>query len=284
MPFDIKDKVVLITGATRGLGEAMAIRFAAEGARVAVAGRTLTDGTAVADRIVAAGGVARYVRLDLADEACVAQCVRDTVAAFGGLDVLVNNAAPTEHIIGASNDMAGTLTQKSDNSIEDLTTDGWRKVMTAGLDGLFWMIHYAIPELRKRPGSSIVNISTVASQQGVGGVDGYTATKGAMNSLTRSTAVGLAPDVRCNAIVAGMFVTAGLAPMMNDAHIAAAINDTVLTATVGQPEDIAGAAVFLASDDARYITGQLLHVDGGQTIKMALPKLEAAIAELQGVD
>jgi NAD(P)-dependent dehydrogenase (short-subunit alcohol dehydrogenase family) len=277
----LQNKVALVTGSTRGLGRAIALEFAKQGAKVAVTGRNEQGGRGVVDEIRSAGGTAEFVRLDLSDESAVKRCVEETVAKFGGLDILVNNAAPTDHITGATDDKGGTLTQKSDNTLEALTTEGWRNVMTPGLDGLFWMKHYAIPELRKRKGASIVNISTTGSLQAVIGLDAYTASKGAMNSLTRSTAVACAPDIRVNCVVAGLFATEGLAPLLNEPKIAAAFSDVVLTEQIGQPEDVAGAVVFLASDEAKFITGQLLQVDGGQTIRMNIPAVEAVMAEMR---
>jgi NAD(P)-dependent dehydrogenase (short-subunit alcohol dehydrogenase family) len=145
---------------------------------------------------------------------------------------------------------------------------------TVSIDGLMWTLKYAIPHMLE-VGGSIINISSTASIQGAGGLDAYTASKGAMNALTRSTAVNYKPTVRCNCLVAGPFRTAGLAPLLANPVFEKAFNDTVLTPTIGKPEDIAMAVVFFASDESRFITGQVLPVDGGIAVAMAIPKIEA---------
>lgn len=269
-------KIALITGSTRGIGEQLAYGFAREGAKVAISGRNVQDGQRVVERIRAAGGTAVFVALEMSEESAVAECIKRVADAFGGLNVLVNNAMPSEHVTGGTAGHDGKLIDKADAAIADLTTERWRKVMLPGLDGLFWVLKYAIPEMQKSGGGSIVNISSIASIQGVGGTDAYTAMKGAMNSLTRSIAVNYAADnIRCNCLVGGAFATPGAAPLLNNPAMKKAFLETMLAKDIAPPSGMVGPAVFFASDESYYITGQLLPVDGGLTIKMPVLKLEA---------
>jgi NAD(P)-dependent dehydrogenase (short-subunit alcohol dehydrogenase family) len=271
-------KVALVTGSTRGLGAAIAQELAHEGASVAVTGRNATQGAEVADAIVAAGGTAVYVPLDLSDEQSVAACVQQTVRTFGHLDVLVNNAAPTDLVSGATASDDGQMREKADGNVVELTTDAWRKMMAVGLDGLFWTLKHGIAEmLQDGGGGAIVNISSNVTLLGVTGADAYTAMKGAMNTLTRSLAVSYVPRIRCNAVVAGSFTTAALAPLLNVPEVKRALEASILLGEIAEPHVIAPAVVFLASDDSRYITGQLLPVDGGQTLRFPLPDFTAEL-------
>lgn len=271
----LEGKIALITGSTRGIGEQLAYGFAKEGAKVAVTGRKVEDGLRVVDTIRKGGGVAEFIPIDLTNEQSVADCVAKTVSHFGGLTVLINNAAPTDHVTGATTGHDGKMSDKADTDVANLTTEQWRKIMTAGLDGLFWVLKYSVPAMQQSGGGSIVNISSIASIQGVGGTDAYTVTKGGMNSLTRAVAVNYAKDnIRCNCLVAGAFATPAAAPLLNDPVMKQAFLDTMLAKDVAPPSAMVGPAVFFASDESWYITGQLLPVDGGLTVKMPIPKLE----------
>jgi NAD(P)-dependent dehydrogenase (short-subunit alcohol dehydrogenase family) len=266
----LDDKVALVTGSTRGLGEAIATMFAAEGAKVAVTGRSVDDGKRVAQTIKDQGGVAEFVLLDLSDEDSVKSAADQTAALFGKLDVLVNNAAPTEFVSGAGSELG----QKTDDAVTELTTLNWHKITVPAFDGLFWMLKYSIPHLLAAGGGSIVNISSTASIRGVAGLDAYTACKGAMNALSRAVAVNYQPYVRCNTLIAGAFATAAIAPMLAIPKFAEAFEATVLTPMVGTPKHMAYAAVFFASDESAYITGQELPVDGGVAVPFPIPKIE----------
>ncbi len=273
-------KVALVTGSTRGIGRATAIRFAEEGASVVVTGRTEDTGREVEAEIRAAGGEATYVRTDLAVEADVVGAVRAAVEQYGGLTTLVNNAAPTE-LMGPG---------RADRRVTDLENDAWDSIMLVALKAVVWACKHAIPEIAATvarsadpsavdpaTGGAIVNISSAASLLGTPGLDTYTAAKGAINTLTRSMAVEYAADgIRSNCIVAGMVLTSeGAFQLMDDPVIGGATRAMHLT-RLGLPVDIANAALFLASDEAAFLTGAVIPVDGGVTARMPVPDLSAA--------
>ncbi len=202
------DNVALITGSTRGIGRATAVRFAREGAKVVVTGRTESAGREVEREIRDAGGDAIYVRTDLAEEDDVIAAVRAAVDNYGKLTTLVNNAAPTE-LMGPG---------RLDRRVTELTNEGWNSIMLVALKAVVWTCKYSIPEMVTAGGGAIVNISSAASMLGTPGLDTYTAAKGALNTLTRSMAVEYAADgLRVNCIVAGMVLTSeGAFKMMED--------------------------------------------------------------------
>ncbi len=261
-------KVALVTGSTRGIGRAIATRFAAEGAAVVITGRTETTGRAVQDEIRAAGGDATFVRTDVAREADIARAVELAVERYGTLTTLVNNAAPTD-LVGPG---------RGDRSLADITDDAWDTIMTGALKQLVWCTRHAAPLLAQSEGASIVNISSAAAMRGVPGIDAYTAAKGAMNALTRSLAVELASDgIRVNTIVCGMVLTSdGAFKMMDHPVIGPATRALHLT-RLGLPEDIANVALFLASDEAAFVTGVNLPADGGALAKMGVPDISAVV-------
>ncbi|BDB44016.1 short-chain dehydrogenase [Mycobacterium kiyosense] len=241
-----------------------------------VCGRSAQRGAELADQINADGGTAHFIRFDLSDEASVANLMRETAAHYGRLDIIVNNAHPTEHTAGG----AAGLEDKIDNPIGELTTEAWRKITLPTFDGLFWALREAIKQFTKQGGTgTIINISSMVSNQGLAGVDVHTATKGAMNALTRSIAVEYAPQIRCNTIVAGLVATGAIEGMVHDPVIGPALAGCVLTTRIAEPRDFVGAAVFLASEnESFFVTGQCINVDGGMGVMMPIPKLEAAAA------
>ncbi len=267
----LEGQVALVTGSTRGIGRATALRFAAEGASVIVTGRSRDDGRAVEQRIRDAGGEAVYVSTDLAHEGDVVAAVDAATDRYGKLTTLVNNAAPTE-LMGPG---------RLDRRVTELANDGWDSIMLVGLKAVMWMCKHAIPRIVDAGGGAIVNISSAASILGTPGLDTYTALKGALNALTRSIAVEYAADnVRCNCIVSGMVLTSeGAFKMMDDPAIGGATRAMHLT-RLGMPDDIANAALFLASDEAGFITGALIPVDGGVTCRMPVPDISAADIDL----
>jgi NAD(P)-dependent dehydrogenase (short-subunit alcohol dehydrogenase family) len=267
----LEQKVAIVTGSTRGIGRATAVRFAAEGAKVVVTGRTEEAGRKVEETIRSSGGEGFFVRTDLAREEDVVRAVDACVARYGAPTVLVNNAAPTD-LVGPG---------RSDARVTELTNDGWDSIMLVGLKAVIWACKYALPPMASAGGGAVVNISSAASLLGTAGIDTYTAVKGALNALTRSMAVEYAPDhVRVNCIVSGMVLSSpGAFKMMEDPVIGGATRAMHLT-RLGLPEDIANAALFLASDEAAFITGAVVPVDGGSTCRMPVPNISAADIDL----
>lgn len=272
----MQGKIAIVTGSTRGIGRATAVRFAEEGACVVITGRTEDAGHEVAEEIRDAGGEATFVRTDLSVEADVAAAVRAAVATYGGLTTLVNNAAPTE-LMGPG---------RADRRVTELEDDAWDSIMLVALKAVVWACKHAIPEIASTvrdagEGGAIVNISSAASMLGTPGLDTYTAAKGALNALTRSLAVEYAADgIRSNCIASGMVLTSeGAFQLMEDPVIGGATRAMHLT-RLGLPIDIANAALYLASDEAAFVTGAVIPVDGGVTARMPVPDISAADIDL----
>ena len=236
-----------------------------------VTGRTESDGREVEEQILKAGGKATFVPTDLANEDDVRAMVQAALDHYGSLTTLVNNAAPTE-LMGPG---------RLDRRVTELDNDAWDSIMLVALKAVVWACKYSIPEMIKAGGGALVNISSAASMLGTPGLDTYTAAKGALNTLTRSIAVEYAPDnIRSNCIVSGMVLTSeGAHRMMDDPVIGGATKAMHLT-RLGLPEDIANAALFLASDEAAFITGAVIPVDGGVTARMPVPDISAADIDL----
>jgi meso-butanediol dehydrogenase/(S,S)-butanediol dehydrogenase/diacetyl reductase len=239
-----KDKVVIVTGAGSGIGKATACRFLDEGAKVALVGRTRKKLESVAEAYP--GEVTLILDADISVEADVNAVVEKTVEKFGRLDVLVNNAG-----VVAEGDVAG------------LTTNDWRKVMATDLDGVFFASRAAIPHLTSAKGS-IVNVSSVSGTGGDWGMAAYNAAKGAVTNLTRSMAMDHGKDgVRVNAVNPSFTITGMTQDMVGDKELVAKFNERFALEGPGKPEDVASVIAFLASDDARFVTGVNLPVDGG---------------------
>jgi meso-butanediol dehydrogenase/(S,S)-butanediol dehydrogenase/diacetyl reductase len=236
--------VALVSGSTRGIGRSIAELFAAEGASVGVAGRTAHKGRRVVDRIHQAGGDAEFFDLDVTSEDSVRSAVQAVVSRFGALSTLVNNAAPTSIVASTTKPMV------------EYTTDEWNAILVPSLTGnVFWATKYAWPHLVDAEHATIVNISSGASTSGHDGISAYTAAKGGMNSLTRAIAVEGAPlGIRCNAIVVGRVVANSNDSGQQLPH------DRRL---IGHPMQIASTALFLASSESSFITGELVTADGG---------------------
>jgi NAD(P)-dependent dehydrogenase (short-subunit alcohol dehydrogenase family) len=243
----LKDKVALITGGAHGMGESTARIFAREGAKVAIADVLEREGREVAASIAAAGGDALFLRLDVSEEQQWAETVRATVARYGRLDILVNNAG----ISGAVPDR--------------MSTEYFDRLMAVNTRGTFLGMKYAIPEMQNSGGGSIVNFSSISGFVGQEFVHmGYNAAKGAIRLLTKSAAVQYGNDgIRVNS------VHPGLMPPMRTSVTSAdpALREKVLAGIplkrAGRAEEAAYAVLFLASDEASYITGTELVVDGG---------------------
>lgn len=253
----LENKVALITGSTRGIGEDMARRYAAEGAKVVVTGRDTECGNAVVRRICADGGQAHYVQADVGKETDVERLVAESVKTFGGLDVLINNAAPTS-LIAAS----------SDKLMADHTTDEFDAIVKASLYGTFWCCKYSIPYFLKAGGGSIINISSIASIRGFACVPSYAASKGGMNALTRQIATDYGRySVRANTIIVGVIIHELTAGMVSTPELKQAVYGLHLTPRPGECADVSNIAIYLGSDESKFMTAGEILIDGGAMIK-----------------
>lgn len=241
-------KTALITGSTSGIGHATALRLARRGVHVVVSGRDAERGSRVVAEVRAQGGTAEFVRADLQDARSSADLAdRATRAAGGALDILVNNAA-----IGAGGPTAG---------FDESTFDA---VMATNLTVPFYLVAAIAPGMVERGAGAIVNVSTLAASIALPGLAVYGATKAAVESLTRSWAAEFGPSgIRVNSVSPGPTRTPG-----SEAGLGEGLNRLAAQAPMGfvaDPDDIAAAIAFLVSDDARFVTGEVLHVDGGRT-------------------
>jgi NAD(P)-dependent dehydrogenase (short-subunit alcohol dehydrogenase family) len=244
-------KTAVITGAASGMGRAAALLFAAEGANVVVADVNADGGRAVVTEIESAGGQALFVHTDVSKAQQVQALIRAAVERFGRLTTLYNNAAPVD------------LVNRADRSVTELPEEVFDRMWAVVLRGTFLVCKYGIPELVRAGGGSVINTSTVDAVVGQGGYDAYTAAKGGVLSLTRSTAVAYAAHgIRVNAILPGFVRTPATEAWLSREGSRRAIEALHLT-RVGEPEDIARFALYLASDDSEYVTGGWHMIDGG---------------------
>jgi len=244
----LHDKVAFVTGGASGIGRATAKLFAAEGARVVILDISEAAGASCAAEVSEAGGEAVFIRTDVSSEESVAAAFEAGIARFGRIDVLHNNA-------GGSTGRDGSLV---DVPVEEL----WR-VMRLDVLGTILTCRHAIPRMRENGYGSIVNMSSVVSLIGVADVDFYTAAKGAVSALTRTLALQHGPSgVRVNAIAPGVTMTERILTRSGGDVSNFPLSRKQFLGPA-QPLDIANVALFLASDEAAKITGQVLPVDGG---------------------
>ena len=241
-------KVALVSGAASGMGQSEAMIFAREGAKVIVADILEMEGKQVADKIAAGGGQARFVKLDVTSEGEWDAAVKAAVGAFGKLDVLVNNAG-----------ISGTY------DTDMLSSAAWDKVMAVNAKGVFLGMKHAIPLMKKAGGGAIVNISSISGFVGQDGVHmAYNASKGAVRIMTKTAAVQYAGDgIRVNSVHPGFMPPMRTSKTSADPTWRAKMLTAVPMKREGRVEEVAHAVLFLASDDASYITGTELVVDGG---------------------
>ena len=251
MTGELEGRAALVTGATSGIGRATALRFAAEGARVALVGRDERTLGAVAEEIRAGGGEAVEVHADVTVEAHARRAVETAAEALGGLDVLVN--------------AAGII---ANGTVETTPLSDWDAMMNVNLRSVFHLMQLAVPHLEKRPGN-VVNVSSVTGLRAFPGVLAYCVSKAGVDQLTRCAALELAPKgVRVNAVNPGVVVTqVHRRGGMSEERYADFLEHSKTThplGRVGAAEEVAELILFLASDRASWITGATYSIDGGR--------------------
>jgi 3-oxoacyl-[acyl-carrier protein] reductase len=245
----MKDKTVVVTGASRGIGAALARMFAKEGAFVFVNYRVKErQAGEVITAITADGGHAGLLPFDVRDPAAVERAFDTVMSQRGGIDVLVNNAAMV-----------------ADGPLPLMNTDQWNMVIDTNLSGVFNCIRAVVPRMMQQKQGTIVNVASVAALRASPGQANYSAAKGGVVSLTRTLAAELGPaGIRVNAVVPGL-INAGMGARLNR-DIATERTRWIPLGKFGEARDVADAVLFLASDRAQYITGQVLAVDGGLSV------------------
>jgi meso-butanediol dehydrogenase/(S,S)-butanediol dehydrogenase/diacetyl reductase len=244
----MQGKVAFVTGAGTGIGAATAIRFAEEGATVVICGRRQAPLDEVVMQIKAAGGQAEAVQADVSDEAGFTAAIEAAAQRHGRLDVLVNNA------------MAYSW-----GAIEATSTADWHSNFSTSVDGTFWGTRAAM-RLMKARGGSIINVSSICGLLGTAHMAGYSAAKAAIINFSRAAAAeGAAGGIRVNVVIPAVVETPATAGMLSDEAARKSTEKLIPMGRVGQPEELANAILFLASDEASYITGAALPVDGGRS-------------------
>jgi NAD(P)-dependent dehydrogenase (short-subunit alcohol dehydrogenase family) len=251
----VEGKVALVTGGRRGLGEASAVLLGREGAKVAITDRKADGADAVLGRISAAGGKAIFIQQDVAKEEDWRRTLDEVLKRFGRLDILVNNAG-----VGAG------------KNVEELTLDDWRWVMSVNLDGVFLGTKYAIGAMKKSGGGSIINMSSIEGMVGDRRLAAYDASKGGVRIFTKSAALHCAKagyNIRVNSLHPGFIDTpmvTGFVKAQGDAAAARKeLEQLHPIGHLGEPDDVAYAVLYLASDESKFVTGSELVVDGGFT-------------------
>lgn len=255
MPGRLEGKVALITGGASGIGEATAKLFAKEAAKVVIADVQEERGKAVVESIKASGGEAAFIKVNVVRENEAKRMVAFTVKTYGRLDVLFNNAG----------------VENSKSEVETSVRE-WDRVMDVNVKGVFLGTKYAVPEMKKNGGGSIINTSSIFGLVGSPGFAAYHASKGAVRLLTKSTALAHAADkIRANSICPGVIETPMFAQVLREAPnpdtARAEWMQNEPIGRFGRPDDIAYGALYLASDESSYITGTELVIDGGYTAR-----------------
>ncbi len=244
----LADRVAVLSGSTRGIGRTIAEMFAREGAAVAVTGRSVDRGERVAAGIRELGGQAEFFALDITDEDSVRTVMDGVAERFGKLDVLINNAAPTDAV----------STQVK--PLIEYSTEEWNRILLGTLTGnVFWACKYGLPHLIAAGDGSVVNISSGQSVVGLTGFAAYSAAKGGINSITRTLVVENAQhNIRVDTIILGRVIA-------HSKDTGVGVGAGHLT-RLGIPSDIAYCATWLASHEAQFVTGSLITADGGFTV------------------
>jgi NAD(P)-dependent dehydrogenase (short-subunit alcohol dehydrogenase family) len=247
--FSLEDKVAIVTGASRGIGRAVARGFAQAGADLAIAARSEAGLGSLAAEIESLGRRALQVQTDVTERAQLQRLIERTCDELGGLDVLVNNAGGTRFV----------------SPLVSLRPEGWDKVLRLNLDSVFHATQIGAQKMLEGGGGSIIQIASVAGIQGAQGLSFYSAAKGAVRLMTQAVAKELAASgVRVNTIAPGWIATDLNAVMRADESALRTMESAVPMGRIGRPEEVVGPAIFLASDASSFVTGTTLVVDGGQ--------------------
>jgi NAD(P)-dependent dehydrogenase (short-subunit alcohol dehydrogenase family) len=247
----LSGKVAIVTGGGSGIGRAICERFAAEGASVTVAEMDAARGRETAEVIGKNKGKARFIQTDIRNEESIKKCIAETVSAFGALNLLVNNAAA--FVLRGINASA----------------EEWETMLHTNIRGTAFCVKHSVPEMKKAGGGAIVNLGSISSVLGQGEMVTYNATKGAILTMTRCMALDLGPEnIRVNCVCPGNIKTPALINHMKSLgkSYEEAEKEMIpqnFLGRVGTPEEVAACATFLCSDDASYVTGASLFVDGG---------------------
>ena len=253
----LKGKVAIVTGGGSGIGRASCLKLAREGARVAVTDLRLEGAEGVAGEIRSAGGEALALACDIGVEDSIAGMVDQVAAQWGRLDILHNNAA-----------LLTADSASGDTDILNIATALWDQTMQVTLRGTMLGCRYGVKQMLKNGGGSIVNTSSSYGVQPFVRMPAYGVAKAAINMLTQYVATSYGrQNVRCNAVAPSMIYTPALASLIPE-QLIDLNKDSALTPFLGEPEDVANVVAFLASDEARYLTGQIVHADGGSTVPL----------------
>lgn len=249
--FRLDAKVVLITGASRGIGEAIATGFAEAGAKVIISSRKLEALDEVAHKIAKAGGDAYPIAAHIGKLIDLENLAQRAKARWGGIDILVNNAA-TNPIYGPA---------------LDCDESAWEKIMSVNLKGAFFLSKLVAPSMEERGGGKIINMASVAGLSPMKGLGVYSISKAGLIMMTKVLAMELAPkNIRVNAIAPGVITTRFSEALWKDEKTSAEISKSIPMARFGAPDEIVGAALYLASDISSFTTGEVISVDGGASV------------------
>lgn len=241
----LQDKVAIVTGGANGLGRETILRFVKEGAKVVIADYNEESGQHVLKEVLELGGSAIFVKVNVADQRSVKAMVETTIAQFGKVDILINNAGIT-----------------NDGMLAKLSEDAWQKVIDVNLTGVFYCTQAVIPHMVEQGNGKIINTSSVTGVYGNIGQTNYAATKAGVIGMTKTWAKELGfKGINVNAVAPG-FIETGMTAQVPEKVLDKMIQQVPLR-RLGKPKDIANAYLYLASDEADYVNGTILHVDGG---------------------
>ncbi len=247
----LQNKVAIITGAGSGIGRAIALAFADQGAKTVIADLSEQGGKQTVDQITKNNGEAVFVKTDVSKSADIKNMLKTCLDKFGKIDILVNNAGIVKF-----------------SKLHEVSEQDWDAVLDVNLKGIFLSSKAVIPEMLKQGKGKIVNIASIAGLVGFEEVGPYCASKGGMIALSREMALEYAPKkININCIAPGIIKTAMTKDMLDDPETKKGLEAATLYPRLGEPEDIAQAAVYLASEESDFVNGEVLVVDGGWTAK-----------------